>query len=73
VSLSCFICGADACAISRPKTPSPDQLPGTHGRIPPLVRDRFPRTQADLASWNVNLSQRKVALHSDFMNEFSEF
>jgi radical SAM superfamily enzyme YgiQ (UPF0313 family) len=38
-----------------------------------LRRLRFPRTQADLASWNVNLSQRKVALHSDFMNEFSEF
>jgi len=38
-----------------------------------LRRLRFPRTQADLASWNVNLTQRKVALHSDFMNEFSEF
>ncbi|MDE3114383.1 MAG: radical SAM protein [Pseudomonadota bacterium] len=38
-----------------------------------LGRLRFPRTQADLASWNVNLTQRKVALNSDFMNEFSEF
>jgi radical SAM superfamily enzyme YgiQ (UPF0313 family) len=38
-----------------------------------LRRLRFPRTQADLASWNVNLTQRKVALHSDFMNEFSDF
>ncbi len=38
-----------------------------------LRRLRFPRSQADLASWNVNLTQRKVALHSDFMNEFSEF
>ena len=36
-------------------------------------RLRFPRTQADLASWNVNLTQRKVARHSDTMNEFSEF
>lgn len=36
-------------------------------------RLRFPRTQADLASWNINLTQRKVALHSDRMNEFSEF
>ena len=36
-------------------------------------RLRIPRTQADLASWNVNLTQRKVALHSDTMNEFSEF
>lgn len=32
-----------------------------------------PRSQADLASWNVNLTQRKVALNSDTMNEFSEF
>jgi radical SAM superfamily enzyme YgiQ (UPF0313 family) len=38
-----------------------------------LQRLRFPRTQADLASWNVNFTQRKVALHSDSMNEFSEF
>ncbi len=36
-------------------------------------RLRFPRSQADLASWNVNLTQRKVALHSERMNEFSEF
>jgi len=36
-------------------------------------RLRLPRTQADLASWNVNLTQRKVALHSETMNEFSEF
>ena len=32
-----------------------------------------PRTQADLASWNVNLTQRKVALNADTMNEFSEY
>jgi radical SAM superfamily enzyme YgiQ (UPF0313 family) len=38
-----------------------------------LRRLRFPRTQADLASWNVNLTQRRVALHSDTMNEFSEY
>lgn len=38
-----------------------------------LRRLRVPRTQADLASWNVCLTQRKVALHSEFMNEFSEF
>jgi hypothetical protein len=36
-------------------------------------RLRLPRTQADLASWNVNLTQRKVALHPDSMSEFSEF
>lgn len=36
-------------------------------------RLRFPRTQADLASWNVNLTQRKVAFHPDTMSEFSEF
>ena len=36
-------------------------------------RLRIPRTLADFASWNVNLTQRKVALHSDTMNEFSEF
>ncbi|HKM62166.1 MAG TPA: radical SAM protein [Acidisphaera sp.] len=36
-------------------------------------RLRLPRTQADLASWNVNLTQRKVAMNSDTMNEFSEF
>lgn len=42
--------------------------------LPSLMRRlRFPRTQADLASWSVNLTQRKVALHSDTMNEFSEF
>ena len=38
-----------------------------------LRRLRFPRTQADLASWNVNLTQRRVALNSDTMNEFSEY
>ena len=38
-----------------------------------LKRLRFPRSQADLASWNVNLTQRKVAFNSDTMNEFSEF
>jgi radical SAM superfamily enzyme YgiQ (UPF0313 family) len=38
-----------------------------------LRRLRFPRTQADLASWNVNLTQRRVARNSTFMNEFSEF
>lgn len=38
-----------------------------------IRRLRLPRTQADLASWNVNLTQRRVALHSDTMNEFSEF
>jgi radical SAM superfamily enzyme YgiQ (UPF0313 family) len=36
-------------------------------------RLRIPRTQADLASWNVNMTQRKVALNSDKMCEFSEF
>ncbi len=36
-------------------------------------RLRLPRTQSDFASWNVNLTQRKVALNSDTMNEFSEF
>jgi len=36
-------------------------------------RLRIPRTQADLASWNVNLTQRKVALNSHSMCEFSEF
>lgn len=36
-------------------------------------RLRIPRTQADLASWNVCLTQRKVALNSDTMCEFSEF
>lgn len=38
-----------------------------------LKRLRFPRTQADLASWNVNLTQRKVAMNSTTMNEFSDF
>jgi hypothetical protein len=36
-------------------------------------RLRIPRTQADFASWNVNLTQRKVALNSDHLCEFSEF
>ena len=40
---------------------------------PMAQRLRIPRTQADLASWNVNLTQRKVALNSDSMCEFSEF
>ena len=38
-----------------------------------LRRLGFPRTQADLASWSINLSQRRVALNSDTMNEFSEY
>lgn len=38
-----------------------------------LRRLRLPRTQADLASWSINLSQRRVALNSDTMNEFSEY
>ncbi len=38
-----------------------------------LRRLRFPRTQADLASWSINLSQRRVARHADTMNEFSEY
>ena len=42
-------------------------------RVTAAKRLRLPRIQADLASWNVNLTQRKVALHSDTMNEFSEF
>lgn len=37
-------------------------------------RLRFPpRSLSDLASWNVNLTQRRVAYRSDTMNEFSEF
>jgi radical SAM superfamily enzyme YgiQ (UPF0313 family) len=36
-------------------------------------RLRWPRTMSDLASWNVNLTQRKVAMNSATMNEFSEF
>lgn len=38
-----------------------------------LRRLRLPRTQADFASWSINLSQRRVALHADTMNEFSEY
>ena len=38
-----------------------------------LRRLGLPRTQADLASWSINLSQRRVALNSDTMNEFSEY
>lgn len=38
-----------------------------------LRRLPIPRTEAHLASWNVNLLQRKVAINSDAMNEFSEF
>ena len=42
--------------------------------LPAIARRlRIPRTQADFASWNVSLTQRKVALHSDTMNEFSEY
>jgi len=33
----------------------------------------IPRREAHFASWNVNLTQRKVATHSDSMNEFIEF
>lgn len=33
----------------------------------------IPRTEAHMASWNVNLVQRKVAANSDSMCEFSEF
>ncbi len=33
----------------------------------------IPRTEAHLASWNVNLLQRKVAINSDSMNEFEDF
>jgi radical SAM superfamily enzyme YgiQ (UPF0313 family) len=36
-------------------------------------RLRLPRSQADLASWNINLTQRKVARHPATMSEFSEF
>ena len=36
-------------------------------------RLRIPRTISHFASWNVNLTQRKVARHSDSMNEFIEF
>lgn len=37
-------------------------------------RLRFPpRSLADFASWNVNLTQRRVAYRSHYMNEFSEF
>jgi len=39
-----------------------------------LRRLRFPpRSIADFANWNINFIERKVAHHSDFMNEFSEF
>ena len=42
--------------------------------LPSMARRlRVPRTQADLASWTVNLSQRRMALNSDTMNEFSEY
>ncbi len=42
-------------------------LRGMAGRL------RFPRNQADLASWNINFTQRKVAFNADTMNEFSDF
>jgi hypothetical protein len=38
-----------------------------------LRRLRIPRTMGHLASWHVNMTQRKVAEHSDSMNEFMEF
>jgi radical SAM superfamily enzyme YgiQ (UPF0313 family) len=38
-----------------------------------LRRLRIPRAVAHFASWNVNLTQRKVATHSDSMNEFIEY
>ena len=38
-----------------------------------LRRLPVPRTYADLASWNINLIERKVALNIATMNEFSEF
>lgn len=42
--------------------------------LPSMVRRLgLPRTQADLASWSINLSQRRVARNSDTMNEFSEY
>lgn len=33
----------------------------------------IPRSESHLASWSVNLSQRKVAANSDSMNEFEDF
>ncbi len=38
-----------------------------------LRRLPVPRTYADLASWNINLIERKVALNVATMNEFSDF
>jgi len=38
-----------------------------------MQRLRMPRTYADLASWYMNLVERKVALNTFTMNEFSEF
>jgi radical SAM superfamily enzyme YgiQ (UPF0313 family) len=38
-----------------------------------LGRLRVPRSLSDLASWNVNLTQRRIAFRSDVMNEFSEY
>ena len=38
-----------------------------------LRRLRLPRSYADFASWEVNLSQRRIAARADCMNEFSEF
>lgn len=69
------------CCHFHPSRMSADELVS---RVQQLQRDfyslrsivkrlRIPRSEADLASWNVNLLQRKVALHSDTMNEFSEF
>jgi radical SAM superfamily enzyme YgiQ (UPF0313 family) len=38
-----------------------------------LRRLGVPRSQADLASWNINMTQRKVAYNPRTMSEFSEF
>ncbi|MBI4697080.1 MAG: radical SAM protein [Gammaproteobacteria bacterium] len=36
-------------------------------------RLKFPRSESNFASWNVNLTQRKVARNSGEMNEFIEY
>jgi len=38
-----------------------------------LRRLPFPTSQADFASWNLNILQRKVSSHLDSMRDFSEF
>lgn len=69
------------CCHFRPLRLSPEDLVS---QVRKLQRDfyslrsiarrlRIPRAESDFASWNVNLLQRKVAIHSDTMNEFSEF